>query len=402
MSLSEAAETCGVDHFNWIQHIIKVPVHWQVFVVTRYGLFPPPEGVPREYVTVPLIDPPADPDSCYAVESPDVPEAAQIIGLSVPDSKLFYWNEPPEDNAELAIHTEDDEALLFVDEPQLPHHDFFRAGEYWEFKTELAGVKADGTYLAWTCLGTAFTWASNTTAHNDLTTGGICGFADFCDEGDDATYDCPQAAETDSDGDGVPDDEDNCPDARNADQADADGDDIGDVCDSYEGDNSTDDDDDGIANSQDNCPAAANEDQADQDNDGLGDACDNCPAVANPEQQDTDGDGVGDACDNCAGLADPDQADTDGDGIGDACDNCPQAANPGQVDDDGDGLGNACDNCPDVANADQSDSDGDGTGDACVTVSPKPTDGCGSPCATLPSVALLLAFLKLGRGRKRG
>ena len=36
---------------------------------------------------------------------------------------------------------------------------------------------------------------------------------------------------TDSDGDGVPDDEDNCPDDANADQADADGDGLGNVCD---------------------------------------------------------------------------------------------------------------------------------------------------------------------------
>lgn len=35
----------------------------------------------------------------------------------------------------------------------------------------------------------------------------------------------------DSDGDGISDDTDNCPDVKNPDQADADGDGIGDVCD---------------------------------------------------------------------------------------------------------------------------------------------------------------------------
>jgi hypothetical protein len=40
------------------------------------------------------------------------------------------------------------------------------------------------------------------------------------------------APATDSDGDGVPDDEDNCPNDPNADQADADGDGLGDACDS--------------------------------------------------------------------------------------------------------------------------------------------------------------------------
>ena len=57
-----------------------------------------------------------------------------------------------------------------------------------------------------------------------------------------------------------------------------------------------DSDGDGIPDSQDNCPNLANPDQEDSDGDGLGDVCDNCPTVANPDQADSDGDGVGDAC----------------------------------------------------------------------------------------------------------
>jgi predicted extracellular nuclease len=124
---------------------------------------------------------------------------------------------------------------------------------------------------------------------------------------------------SDADGDGVPDDRDNCPETPNPDQADADGDGFGDACD--------------------NCPAAANPDQADSDGDGAGDACDNC-ASPNPDQADADGDGFGDACDNCPAVANPDQADADGDGVGDACDD------PCGADTDGDGVGDACDVCP--------------------------------------------------------
>jgi photosystem II stability/assembly factor-like uncharacterized protein len=86
--------------------------------------------------------------------------------------------------------------------------------------------------------------------------------------------DCPNL--TDTDGDGTPDDCDNCPGVDNSQYEDADYDFVGDDCD--------------------NC--------TDTDNDGYGDpnfpvnTCppDNCPDVYNPDQLDSDGDGVGDAC----------------------------------------------------------------------------------------------------------
>lgn len=57
-----------------------------------------------------------------------------------------------------------------------------------------------------------------------------------------------------------------------------------------------DSDGDGVADRNDNCPDTANPDQTDSDNDGVGDECDNCPETENPEQDDTDRDGVGDVC----------------------------------------------------------------------------------------------------------
>lgn len=80
-----------------------------------------------------------------------------------------------------------------------------------------------------------------------------------------------------------------------------------------------DSDEDGVPDEQDNCPATWNPDQVDRDGDGVGDACDNCPTVSNPDQADRDADGVGDACDNCPLVSNPDQADSDGNGVGDAC-----------------------------------------------------------------------------------
>ena len=226
----------------------------------------------------------------------------------------------------------------------------------------------------------------------------------------------------DSDGDGINDLNDNCPDVSNADQTDTDHDGIGDACDS-----NTDTDNDGIDDGIDNCLLIPNPDQADTDNDGAGDACDadddndglldssdNCVLIPNPDQIDSDGDGIGDTCDNdddndtieddadnCIHVPNPDQADTDGDGAGDACDtdddndgildgsdNCILIPNPDQIDTDGDGLGDTCDsdddndsvldvndNCIITANPGQEDGDGDGIGDACDNNTDSDSDG---------------------------
>jgi len=102
-------------------------------------------------------------------------------------------------------------------------------------------------------------------------------------------------------------------------------------------------DGDGIPDPQDNCPNNYNPGQEDSDQDGIGDVCDNCPNMPNIDQADFDSDGIGDVCDNCPKVANHDQADGDYDGVGNICDNCPNLFNPGQEDMDQDGVGNACD-----------------------------------------------------------
>ncbi len=115
-------------------------------------------------------------------------------------------------------------------------------------------------------------------------------------------------------------------------------------------------DGDGIPENIDNCPSwrcandpdlsrCNNPDQADLDGDGVGDTCDNCPPAwckelatrygtptapfgmycKNPGQEDWDNDGLGNTCDLCPESgADKDNplADADGDGVGDVCDTC--------------------------------------------------------------------------------
>ncbi len=209
----------------------------------------------------------------------------------------------------------------------------------------------------------------------------------------------------DTDGDGLTDEMDNCPEAYNPSQSDADADGTGNDCDLC-----TDTDHDGRGNpgypintcDPDNCPDIANGGQEDADNDGVGDACDtctdtdrdgfgnpgyvnntcatdNCPTVVNADQADGDGDGVGNACDNCLGYANPGQEDFDDDGWGDVCDPC--------TDTDGDGRANpgfprstcGLDNCPIVPNPTQLDSDRDGSGDACDDCTDQDGDGFGMP-----------------------
>ena len=82
--------------------------------------------------------------------------------------------------------------------------------------------------------------------------------------------------------------------------------------------------------------------------------------------QDTDADCLVDQDDLCFG--DDASGDIDADGRCDDSDNCPAAANADQADWDGDTLGDACDNCPGIVNPGQDDGDGDGIGDDCVAV----------------------------------
>lgn len=120
-------------------------------------------------------------------------------------------------------------------------------------------------------------------------------------------------------------------------------------------------DNDGVPDADDNCPEFFNPDLKDFDFDGVGDPCDNCVIVPNDDQTDSDGDGIGDACDS----NEPPPADTDGDGVPNGGDNCIFIPNDQQTDSDFDGVGDACDNCVSVPNGDQTDSDGDAIGDAC-------------------------------------
>jgi len=197
---------------------------------------------------------------------------------------------------------------------------------------------------------------------------------------------CP----TDSDADGVFDGCDTCPGTLAGDPVDANG------C------STADEDGDGVLNDADQCrgtPACAIASvnaqgcPADADGDGLFDGCDNCPGAN--DLTDTDADGIPDCLDACPAVGD-----ADADGVQDCQDGCPAdplkiapgACGCGNVDADldADGVPNCLDGCindplkvaPGVCGCGAADADTDGDGvldcnDACPA-----TPACASVNAT--------------------
>ncbi len=129
----------------------------------------------------------------------------------------------------------------------------------------------------------------------------------------------------------------------------------------------TDTDGDGIYDKDDACPEVPGLEAfngcPDSDGDGIEDSKDACPNTPGPKEYngcpDSDGDGVvdkDDACPNTPGLASlAGCPDADGDGIADKDDECPNEAGPAEnngcpwPDRDGDGVVDKDDKCPDVA-----------------------------------------------------
>jgi len=190
----------------------------------------------------------------------------------------------------------------------------------------------------------------------------------------------------DVDGDGIENNQDNCPENSNVDQENFDGDFWGDVCDG-------DDDNDGISDLGEQA-AGTDPFDPDTDDDGVGDAYDCNPldkqkafygdcfliVIGGSDGGGSTGGGDGGSGNDGGstgggtGGTDPDvnpPVDTDGDGCSDDAE-IGMHTSPTNVDSDGDGVTDCIDNCPIVSNGpnteisdNQTDINSDGIGDAC-------------------------------------
>ncbi len=118
----------------------------------------------------------------------------------------------------------------------------------------------------------------------------------------------------------------------------------------------TDSDGDGVFDIVDNCPDLANPDQADCDGDGYGDAC----AIADGVSSDCNENGIPDECENdCNSNGSPDDCDI-ADGTSSDCD---ENGNPDECDPDcnSNGVPDVCD----IADGTSEDTDGNGVPDEC-------------------------------------
>ncbi|CAN5344068.1 OmpA family protein [soil metagenome] len=159
----------------------------------------------------------------------------------------------------------------------------------------------------------------------------------------------------DTDGDGIQDRKDNCPDTPAGVNVDSKG------C-------PVDTDGDSVADYLDKCPLASGTSEMngcpDKDNDGVADKDDKCPEVSGLARfegcPDTDGDGVQDSEDACPNIRGLDTfkgcPDTDGDGVQDSEDKCRDTPKGVKVDvtgcpadTDGDGILDTEDACPTLA-----------------------------------------------------
>jgi len=156
------------------------------------------------------------------------------------------------------------------------------------------------------------------------------------------------ASQRDTDGDGVKDNADKCPNTPAGEQVDAKG------CSQSQ----LDADGDGVTDALDKCPNTPKGEKvdasgcSDQDGDGVTNSADKCPDTPKGEpvdangcsdsQRDADGDGVKDSADQCPNTPQGEPVDsrgcsrdTDADGVPDGRDKCPNTPNGQAVDENG-------------------------------------------------------------------
>ena len=176
LTMNQVEDLCGVDHFNWLQHVVDIPDSWtaeiwedvkwkgsQALVEKRRdgGRVHTGSGTPVVWKETqpPILDPQTrDRTVVFFVEGWE--QFSVTAGNDYFDDEILFWNEDDRFKRLNVREQTTDQKLWFEDSP-IFRTGMLKANEFVQFETKLAGVTADGGVVTWDGLGTNFKWKSN-------------------------------------------------------------------------------------------------------------------------------------------------------------------------------------------------------------------------------------------------
>jgi hypothetical protein len=135
LTLPQAAAICGVDRFNWVQHL-EFPDGYEHFY--RF------HGTDQsDAIESPMLDPDdVVTDASQITLVSDLADRGEALKSLPVDQWPFYWSEPIDNEYKnyYNIDKQNSYILNFRDVPAQPD-DFLKESDYWSFTTNLVGVK---------------------------------------------------------------------------------------------------------------------------------------------------------------------------------------------------------------------------------------------------------------------
>ena len=179
-TIAQAAQVCGVDHFNWLQYITYKPVAYHILVPNPSGTVKIRIGSGTQVylysdtgtvVPYPLLDPIENyPQQVYGIYSGSTLVGTVNPGVPTTDDLPYYYDDKPDQNDAIGYETQTDlsgesggnwlagKMFAFYDGPSmLPGQSLSTT-----FNTALVGVSAldPGTPVLWAGLNSSFAWAA--------------------------------------------------------------------------------------------------------------------------------------------------------------------------------------------------------------------------------------------------
>jgi hypothetical protein len=159
LTLQQAANIAGFDHFNWLQTITGLPAGWTLEQVSKAGVV--------SALTTPIYDP-LENSADYKLQIRTASGTTEVVALQTGflDKNPCYWGEDwsrwyePGNlfGTPTVVYSS---TLLFADRPSMPSS-IMGPNDFISFETRLVGVTADGTIdLLNDTAGTSFQWKTN-------------------------------------------------------------------------------------------------------------------------------------------------------------------------------------------------------------------------------------------------